>query len=147
MEKAKTCENCGVKYIAKNTRSRFCSDSCRVSNYAKRKKQAERKPSKIMQTKLRTAWQSGTVLIAEYTGVVLFLVILTAANIFAGWMWQSHKAAEEREKHLRTEFYFRKLASFTSEKTRKRYIEWQQDTLKRHEEFASWKLEQDKKQK
>jgi len=139
MEKAKTCENCGTKYIAKNTRSRFCSDSCRVSSYMKRKKQAERKPSKIMQSKLRSAWHHGTVLIAEYTGAALFLVILTAANIFGGWMWQSHKAAQEREKHLRTEFHFRKFASFAPEKAKKQYIEWRQDTLRVVEEYAAWK--------
>jgi len=50
MRKLKTmpslCECCGKSYTPKRTTSRFCSDSCRVNNYQKEKRQGLTKTPK-----------------------------------------------------------------------------------------------------
>lgn len=51
MEYKKVCENCGKKYKAKNSRSKFCKDYCRVESNRRANKEKPKAKSKTVKKK------------------------------------------------------------------------------------------------
>lgn len=139
MERPKICEHCGQKYIARSTRSRFCSDSCRVANHAKRKKQQEKQPVEIVKKQVGQASRSAMVSLAKYWIWIVALVAVAWLIREASAYWHDEKVEELEQEAEFQEFLKGKIYLMAPDEIRKDFKEWAADDQKVFEEFQEWK--------